>query len=382
MKIKALKSFILSKGKSNYFFVKVETDEGLYGIGEGGLGWRTRAMAAVLRDFEPALVGQDPFRIEHLWQVMFRGGFFPGGLVQTATLSAVDIALWDLKGKALKVPVYELLGGRTRDRVVCYPHNTPNGSIEDLVRSCKKSVEEGWKFVRWGLTDPRGGDGTFEPSRAVRHGIEQVEAVREAIGQEIELTVDVHTRLDPAASIEFCRAVEPYRPFFIEDPLRSENPSSLRNLRQRTSVPIAVGEQFASKWAFREAIEQELMDYCRVDLCIAGGLTEARKIAGWCETHYIYLAPHNPLGPVSTAACLHLCLSSPLVGVQELARPPMSVLTDVIPAQVPFSDGYLQIPEGPGLGIEFDEEAALRLEAAQPGKGVGYTRDDGSYTNW
>ena len=381
MKITALKSFILAKGESNYFFVKVETDDGLYGIGEGGLGWRARAMAAVLQDLEPALVGQDPFRIEHLWQVMFRGGFFPGGAVQTATLSAVDIALWDLKGKALKVPVYELLGGRTRVKVVCYPHNTANGSIKDLVRSCKKSVEEGWKFVRWGLTDPLGGE-TFEPSRAVRHGIEQVQAVREAIGQEIELTVDVHTRLDPAASIEFCRAVEPHRPFFIEDPLRSENPSSLRNLRQRTSVPIAVGEQFASKWAFREAIEQELMDYCRVDLCIAGGLTEARKIAGWCETHYIYLAPHNPLGPVSTAACLHLCLASPLVGVQELARPPMSVLTDVIPVQVPFSDGYLQIPEGPGLGIEFDEKAARRLEAAQPGKGVGYSRDDGAYTNW
>jgi galactonate dehydratase len=176
--------------------------------------------------------------------------------------------------------------------------------------------------------------------------------------------------------------VEPYNLFFVEDPLRSENPATLKLIRMRTSVPLAVGEQFASKWAFREAIEQELMDYCRVDLCIAGGLTEARKIAGWCETHYIHLAPHNPLGPVSTAACLHLCLSSPMVGVQELAVPPMTVLTDIFPVQMPFSDGHLLVPDGPGLGIEFNEQAARGLEPSPPGTGVGYRRDDGSYTNW
>jgi galactonate dehydratase len=235
--------------------------------------------------------------------------------------------------------------------------------------------------VRWGLCDLEGSD-VLEPSRAVRFGIEQVKAVREALGDEIEILVDVHTRLDPPASIEFCRGVEPYRPFFVEDPLRSENPASLRQVRQQTSVPIAVGEQFASKWAFREVIEDELMDYCRVDLCIAGGLTEARKVAGWCETHYIHLAPHNPLGPVSTAACLHLCLASPMVGVQELPRPPMSSLTDLFPVQMPFENGYLLPPEGPGLGIEFNEEAIGDTEPAPPGPGVGFRRDDGSYTNW
>ena len=147
-------------------------------------------------------------------------------------------------------------------------------------------------------------------------------------------------------------------------------------------MPIAVGEQFDSKWAFRQAIEEDLMDYCRVDLCIAGGLTEARKIAGWCEAHNIYLAPHNPLGPVSTAACLHLCLASPLVGVQELPRPPMSSLTDVFPVQAPFQDGHLLVPEGPGLGITFNEEALEEMEAPTPGKGSGFHRDDGAYTNW
>jgi galactonate dehydratase len=209
-----------------------------------------------------------------------------------------------------------------------------------------------------------------------------VEAVRQAFGDDLEILIDVHTRLDPADSLDFCNKVAQYNPFFIEDPLRAENPASLRRLRQQTSVPIAVGEQFDSKWTFREVIEEDLMDYCRVDLCIAGGLTEARKIAGWCETHYIYIAPHNPLGPVSAAACLHLSLSSALLGVQELPRAPMSSLTDVFPVQMPFESGYLLPPEGPGLGIEFNEDALPDVSTQEYGPPHGYQRDDGAYTNW
>ena len=380
MKITAVKPFVVSDDGRNFTLVKVETDEGVYGVGEAGLSLRGPAVAEAVRAFEPNLVGQDPNRIEHLWQVMFRGGFFPGGVIQTAALSAVDIALWDIKGKALGRPVYDLLGGATRDRVVCYPHNG-GGSVEALVDSCRKTHEAGWRFVRWGLSDPEGGD-AFEPERAVRFGIEQVEAVRGALGNEVEILVDVHTRLDPPASIALCQGVAPYRPFFVEDPLRSENPASLKLIRQQTSVPIAVGEQFTGKWAFREVIEEDLTDYCRMDVCIVGGLSEARKIAGWCEAHYIPLAPHNPLGPVATAASLHLCLSSPLVGVQELARPPGSTLTDVIPVQVPFDNGYLLPPDRPGLGIEFDEAAAVDNPGTGPKPGVGYRRDDGAYTNW
>ena len=376
MKITAIKPFVLPGG----VFVKVETDEGIYGMGEGGMKRRGQAIAEVLRSMEPDLIGQDPFRIEHLWQVMYRGGFFPGGGVQSCAVSAVDIALWDIKGKALGVPVYELLGGRVRDKVVCYPHNGDPRKIDDLVASCRRTWEAGFKFCRWGLVDPKGEE-LLEPSRAVRYGIEQVKAVRQQLGEEIEICVDVHTRLDPVASIQFCKRVEEYRPFFIEDPIRSESSESLRLVRQQTSVPIAVGEQWAGKWAFRQAIEEELMDYCRVDLCIAGGLTEARKIAGWCETHYISLVPHNPLGPVSTAACLQLCLASPLVGVQELPRVPGSQLNDLFPLQVPFSEGYLLPPEKPGLGIEFDEEA-VEEEVERAEKGRLLWRDDGSYTNW
>ncbi len=378
MEITDLRTFVHPDGNC---FVKVEASDGTYGIGEAGLTRRGPAVATIVDEFKEELVGAEAGRIEHLWQTMFRGGFFPGGVVQSAAVSAVDIALWDLKGKQLGVPVYELLGGRTRDRVPCYPHIGDRHDIDKLVENCQAKLNEGWKFARWGLSDPEGTD-IFEPARAVRFGIEQVKAVREACGEELEICVDIHTRLDPSSAVEFCRGVEPYSPFFIEDPLRSENPAKLRQIREQTSIPIAVGEQFDSKWAFRQAIEEDLMDFCRVDLCLAGGLTEAQKIAGWCETHYIQLVPHNPLGPVSTAAGLHLCLSSPLVGVQELPRPPMTTLSDVFPTQVPYEDGHLLVPEEPGLGIEFDESAFTELPAYEPGGGVGYRREDGSYTNW
>ena len=375
---------ILVEENRTYTFVKIDTDAGHYGLGEAGLGRRAQAQAAVLRDFSPDLIGQDPFRIEHLWQTMFRGGFFPGGVVQSAAVSAIDMALWDIKAKALGVPVYELLGGLCRERVVCYPH-VGGADTDALIANCRSKVEAGWRFVRWGLSDPAGEEEVFEPHRAVADGIDRVRAVRETFGDDLQICVDVHTRLAPPSAIEFSRGVEPYRPYFIEDPLRSENPQSLRLLRQQSSVPLAVGEQFDSKWAFREALENDLMDYCRLDVCIVGGLTEARKIAGWCETHYVPLAPHNPLGPVCTAASLHLCLATPLHGVQELSREPGQILPDVFPRQVPFADGHLLPPEVPGLGVEIDEEAAARHapSGAREGPARGrYRREDGSFTNW
>jgi galactonate dehydratase len=211
--------------------------------------------------------------------------------------------------------------------------------------------------------------------------LKQLEAIRAAVGDDIELCLDVHTRLDLPDAVRLCRESEQYRPFFMEDPLRSENPHLYRGLRAQTAVPIAAGEQWASKWEFREAIEDDLIDYCRVDLCIVGGLTEARKIAGWCETHAIKLVTHNPLGPVSTAACLHLNLACPNVAVQEQPRRPGTWLTDVVPVQVDWQDGYLLPPTRPGLGIEFDREAARR-SGFQMTEMPHLRRLDGSFTNW
>jgi len=211
--------------------------------------------------------------------------------------------------------------------------------------------------------------------------IGQFQGVREAVGDQIELLFDVHTRLDLADVLWLCHAIEPYRPFFVEDPLRCENPDSFKTLRPRTALPLAAGEQFSSKWNFRQFIEEELIDYARIDLCIVGGFTEAKKIAGWCETHYIKLATHNPLGPVSSAACLQLNLVCPNFGVQEQPDRPGTTLTDVIPVQPEWEDGYLIPPTRPGLGIEFDREAAKK-HPFQMTELPHLRRRDGSFTNW
>jgi galactonate dehydratase len=310
--------------------------------------------------------------------MLFRGGFFPAQRILTAAISAIDIALWDIKGKALGVPVYELLGGLARDKVATYNHNGGE-TIEQLVESCQKSVEEGWKFIRWGFAHQKGN--IIEPSKSVVRSIKEFQAVREAVGDDIELLMDVHTRVNLPEAVTLCREVEPFRPFFMEDPLRSENPDSFKNLRSRTTVPLAAGEQYSSKWEFRQLIEEEWIDYARIDVCVCGGLTEAKKIAGWCETHYIDLAVHNPIGPVATSACLHLNLSCPNVAVQELPRRPNVSLADTVTNQPTWEDGYLLAPTAPGLGIEFDREA-IKKHPFEMAELPHLRRIDGSVTNW
>lgn len=379
MKITNIECYPVWGGSRNFLFIVVDTDEGISGVGETGITGRELAIMGAIEHFKPLLIGQDPGRIEHIWQMLFRGGFFPAQRILTAAISAIDIALWDIKGKALGVPCYELFGGRVRDKVVCYPHNVGHKmEVKELVESCLQTKEEGWKFVRWGL--PQDGE-ILEPRQSVLASIKQFHAVREAVGDEIELTFDVHTRLDLPDVVWLCREVESTRPYFIEDPLRCENPDSFKTLRPRVHVPIAAGEQFSSKWEFRQLIEEEWIDYARVDLCIAGGFTEARKIAGWCETHYIKLVVHNPLGPVSSAACLQINLATPNFGVQEQPRKTGTVLTDVVPVQPEWKDGYLLPPTLPGLGIEFDREAAKK-HPMQMSELPQLRRLDGSVTNW
>ncbi len=379
MKITNIEMYPVWGGFRNFLFVVVDTDQGYNGVGEAGITGRELAVMGAIEHFKPLLIGEDPFRTEYIWQKLFRGGFFPAQRILTSAISAIDIALWDIKGKALGVPVYELLGGLARDKVVCYPHNRSHATeVGPLVDSCLQTKAEGWKFVRFGL--PEGGT-ILEPRQAVLTAIKQLHAVRDAVGDDIEICFDVHTRLDLPDALWLCQEAEAVRPFFMEDPLRSENPDSFKTLRGRTTVPLAAGEQFSSKWEFRQLIEEEWIDYARIDLCIAGGFTEARKIAGWAETHYIKLAVHNPLGPISSAACLQLNLASPLVGVQEQPRKTGTVLTDVVPVQPKWEDGYLLAPQMAGLGVVFDREAA-KAHPMQMAELPHLKRLDGSVTNW
>ena len=379
MKITNIEPFPFFNGRTNNLFVIVDTDAGIYGVGESGLTARVNAVLGAIEDLKYLLIGQDANRIEHIWQQLYRVNFYPAALEAASAISAIDIALWDIQGKALGVPVYQLLGGRVRDKVVCYPHcgGASDFDVDALVADCKKAVADGWKFVRFGL--PSEGE-LLEPTRSMLAGIEMCRKVREAVGEQIEICIDVHTRLDLPDAAYFCNAVQQYRPYFIEDPLRSENINSYEALRHRTSVPLATGETFQSKWQFRELIEKDLIDYFRADLCLVGGLTEARKIAGWAETHYIKLVPHNPLGPVSTAACTHLNLAVSNFGVHEQHRLPGTTMTDLFPVQMEWKDGYILPPDRPGLGIELNRDLAKRQTLGQR-KYHMLHREDGSLTN-
>lgn len=377
MKISRITPYIVGDVR-NFFFVVVETDDGLRGVGEGGVTWREQAVAGFVEALRPSLLGHDPRRTEHLWQVMFRCGFFPAGRVGAAAISAIDIALWDIKAQALGVPLYQLLGGLTRERVVCYPH-VVGETVDALVDDALRHVRDGWQFVRFNL--PEQGN-QLEPHISVRTGIEQFAAIREAVGPDVRIIIDAHTRLDPPDAIALCRGLEPLNPFFVEDPVRCESQDALARLRHAVRTPIGMGEQYATKWEFQRPIEQELIDYARVDLCIVGGITEALKVAGWCETHSIPLVPHNPLGPISTAACLHLDLAVSPFAVQEIAREPGTVLPELFPEQVRLERGYLLPPTVPGLGVPLDEQAVGEYPAVEGGDCPRLARADGSFTNW
>ena len=387
MKVTQIRSFsVRDEGGRDYMIVRVDTDAGHHGLGEVGIPKWGRAIGSAIDHLSELVIGADPWETERLWQEMFRSGFFPADRVYTCAISAIDIALWDIKGKSVNMPTYKLLGGPVRNKVVSYPH-TQGKTIDELVANSVAAVEAGWKFVRWGQPETGGGFeasgiSTLEPVESMKIAVEQMGRVREAVGWDIQMTFDVHTRLDTAHVVQMCKELEEFKPFFIEDPLRSENQGSYRNLRRQVNLPIAAGEQWASKWPFREVIEEDLIDYARIDLCIVGGITEALKITHWAETHYIDIVPHNPLGPVSAAACVSLCMASTNVGVQEMPRRPGSYATELFPKQIEWADGYSWCPDAPGLGVEFDIDAAERAWVDPHGWPPRLRRNDGSITNW
>jgi galactonate dehydratase len=380
--------------------VLVHTDEGITGLGEAGLQRRWHAIDGAIRHVKKWLVGQDPMRIEYLWQRLYRGGFYPGDRLIGSVIAGIDIALWDIKGKALNVPVYELLGGRVRDYVQCFlaptyrtalsqqaakdskdcfrAMTTTEDSVKAMVALAKECLADGHKFFRIG---PDAEGDLFMARKAVRKLVAQLKGVRDALGDQIELMVDIHARLSPDEAVWFCREVEPLQMFLVEDPIRAEHMHGYRRIRQQTKVPLAAGEQWANKWEFRQAIEEELVDYVRIDICIAGGLTEAKKIAAMAETHFIKTLPHNPLGPVCTAASLHLDLACDNSGPQEVVFPPKTMLPDVFECSFELDGTKLTVPKGPGIGVKFNAEAA-RAHPADMTEPPHFHLEDGSYTNY
>ena len=386
MKITGVRGYPVKVGHRNQFVVTVETDEGVTGVGEGGISGRELAMQGMLEHFSGFLIGEDPRRIEHLWQTMYRGAYFEGGKITAATLSAVDIALWDILGKWLGVPVYQLLGGASRERVQCFASpGVLNGPA--CVEQARELADAGWRYLRFspgmgdeGWSDDR--DDVYEPFESIELAMHWLGEIRRALGSSVELSIDFHHRLSVAEAALFCQRAEQLHLHFVEEPIRAESVEAYRQLRSMTRVPFAIGEEFSSKWAFAPFIEQGLLNYARIDVSNVGGLTEAKKVAGWCETHYIDVMPHNPLGPVTTAATIHLAAAIPnfaqLEYQHELAAayPP-----DLFPVMPALGGDCFPLPTGPGLGVEFNPQAAADY-AFERWEAPHLKRRDGSYTNW
>jgi galactonate dehydratase len=345
-----------------YMFVKVYTDEGLVGLGESGAWGYLEASASAVETFKRYLIGQDPLRIEHHWQYLYRWSHFRGAAIMGA-LSAIDIALWDIVGKYFGVPCYQLLGGKCRDKARVYYH-VFGSTKEELIQGCVQAKKLGFTAV--GHLTP-----FLDQSRDVRYfkthvdkmrdAIETVGLYREAVGNEVDLCIEIHRRLTPAEAVVLARGIEEFHPFFYEDPILPDSFDAMALVAQNIHIPIATGERLHTIYEFEALLSRGAVQYVRPDVCMAGGLTHSKKIAALAEAHHVGVVPHNPLSPVSTAACLQLAACIPNFALQEYPRgeaePPKS---EIIKSPLQVEDGFLIIPETPGIGIELAEDAQER----------------------
>ncbi len=358
MKITAVETIPVDR----YLFVKVHTDAGLTGLGESGTWGFLEASEKAVETFRRYLIGQDPLRIEHHWQYLYRYSHFRGAAIMGA-LSAIDIALWDIAGKHFDVPVYQLLGGKCRDKARVYYH-VFGRTTEELVRGCVDAKEKGFTAVGH-LTpfadEPR--DVPYFKTHASKIGdaIDTVRQYREAVGDAVDLCIEIHRQLTPAEAIVLGRGIEPYHPYFYEDPVLPDNLDEMAQVAQHINIPIATGERIHTIWEFEMLLSRNAVQYVRPDVCMAGGISHCKKIAALAEARHVGVVPHNPLSPVSTAACVQLAACIPNFALQEYPlgedRPPK---TEIVKSALRLEGGFLIIPDAPGIGIELADDAAQR----------------------
>ena len=366
MKITDVRTVIVNAELRNWVFVRIETDQpGLHGWGEATLEWKTHGVAGCVEDFKPLLIGEDPTRIEHLYQKLYRHSFWRLGVVGMSAVSGIEQACWDILGKELGAPVHRLLGGAVRDRVRMYTH-LGGGQMEKvyetfdpgpLVELAHQVVERGYtavKVVFIPYSEPLMGP------PAVKRVEAAMRALREGVGDAIDIMIDFHGRTYPATAIDYIEAMAPFRPFFCEEPVPPENVAALAEVKRAVKVPIATGERLVTRFGFREVFERHAVHVIQPDLCHCGGLAEARKIAAMAETYYMGVAPHNPLGPVATAAAVHFDFATPNFLIQEDMLTDVPWRDEVVQSTLEHDRGYWSLPTQPGLGIEVDEEAAKR----------------------
>ena len=379
MKVTAVETFLV---EPRWLFLKVSTDEGVSGWGEPVVEGRAETVRAAVHELAELVIGQDPLRVEDLWQVLRRGGFYRGGPVLSSALSGYDHAFWDIAGKARGLPVHELLGGPVRDRVRAYSWvggDRPSGVFEAVA----KQVQAGFTAVKMNATAELEWIGTPKLFDEV---IERVTAAQ-AAGMDVGL--DFHGRVHRPMAKQLAKALEPLGLLFIEEPLLSENPEGLRQIAELVSTPIALGERLFSRWDFKPFLEAGAVDIIQPDLSHAGGILECRKIAAMAEAYDVAVAPHCPLGPLALASCLQLSACTPNVAIQEISLGiHYNVGADLFTyckrkEQLTPVDGYLPIPEGPGLGVDIDEEAVRELaKARHRWRNPVWRQKDGSFAEW
>lgn len=402
MKITEARVIVCSPGR-NFVTVRIETEDGLHGVGDATLNGRELAVASYLQDHVlPCLIGRDARNIEDIWQYLYRGAYWRRGPVTMTAIAGIDMALWDIKGKAAGMPVYQLLGGACREGVMVYGH--ANGeSIEDTLAAAEQYRGLGYKAIRlqcgvpglpttYGVSKDRM---FYEPAEKgmareefwrsepyLRVVPKLFAAARDQLGEDLHLLHDVHHRLTPIEAGRLARDLEPYRPFWLEDPTPAENQAGFRLIRQHSTTPIAVGEIFSTVWDCKQLIEEQLIDYLRATVVHAGGISHLRKIASFADLYQVRTGCHGAtdLSPVSMAAALHFDLSIPNFGAQEYMRHTED--TDrVFPHRYYFEEGYLHPGEAPGLGVDIDESLAERFPYERAYLPVNRL-EDGSMHHW
>lgn len=382
LKITEVIPHVLFAGRTNLIFVEVRTDAGITGIGEASLEGKTEAVVGALRDISSYLIGEDPTRIEHHWQAIYRHSFWRGGMVVGSAISGVEQALWDILGKALGVPVYELLGGRVRDRVRLYANGPRGDSPEEIAESCVRIVEAGWGALKLVGSGAMPGVAGQPELRAARR---QIELIREAVGPEIDILIDCHGRLNPTTAVQLADALEEYDIFFFEEPVLPEDPAGMKAVKERITIPVATGERLFTKWGFRDILEMGAADVLQPDLAHCGGIWEARKIAAVAEIDYAGIAPHNPYSWLLTMASIQLDFTIPNFTIQEfLIDHPPEVEALFAERFTWQPGGWVDPPAKPGLGVELDWEY-LRAHEERPYQQTfqaSLWHVDGSVADW
>lgn len=387
MKITAIKTVVVHARMRNWILVKVETDQpGLYGWGEATLEWKTKGVVGSVEDLSVLLIGQDPRRIEHLWQIMHRQYFWRGGIVTMTAMSGIDQALWDIKGKELGKPVCELLGGPVRDSLRLYDH-LGGGKLEDIYQTVdpevfgeriQVSLEKGFTAVK---AMPIPVAEMIESPAVLKRAAKAVEAMRKAAGDQVDIMLDLHARTTAAAAIQFGRMLVDYNLFWYEEPCWPEHMDAMVEVSRALPFPIATGERLVGRWEFRELFEKRACAIVQPDVSHCGGISEARRIAAMAETYSLAVACHNPQGPVSTASSIHVGFATPNYLIQEVVRADVPWRNDILIHPLDVARGSVPPPTRPGLGIDINEAEAAK-HPWQPEVTMDCFRKDGSVADW